>query len=353
MAGQRRRVRVFQSLRLGGFWAKLQAPLRFGSVLLWPWLRARLSLKALALVSGQAAPFPGRGCVTVAAHHGDHALADAFLDHHRRLGVGHFVFLDLSADGGLASHLGAAPGCAVWRPRDPAAVGDAPTWLNGLRGRYAIGRWCLSLDTTDALVFYRCETRTMADFTEFLEAESRDHVYALVVEMYGERPAAELAAQGVAPSGLDRFDAFGFVTLDPGRFRNVIVRGGLQRRTLNRARPRRSPALNRIPLVRWQWFYGYVAGTRLIVPAYLNNPHTPWHSSPTACILRYALLATPETLETAARHEAAVTVKDGGLAAYPGLARLRDASPLGDGSRRYGSTRDLVEAGLLNPGQWF
>ena len=353
MAGQRRRIRVFQSLRLGGFWAKLQAPFRVASVLLWPWLRARLSLKALNLLSGPAEAPAGRGCVVVAAHHGDHAMADAFLAHHGRLGARHFVFLDLSRDGGLAAHLGERPGCAVWRPRDPSRPGEAPVWLNGLRARYATGRWCLSLDTTDAFVFYRCEDRRLADFTEFLDSESRDHVYALVVELYGERPAAELAAAGVPPAALDRFDAFGFVTLDPGRLRNVIVRGGLQRRTLHRSRPRQSPALNRVPLVKWQWFYGYVAGTRLVMPAYLNNPHTPWHSSPTACLLRYALLAQPETLETAARHEAAVAVKDGGLPAYPGLARLRDAAPLQDASRRYATTRDLVDAGLLNPGQWF
>ncbi|MBE7220362.1 MAG: hypothetical protein INR64_17980, partial [Caulobacteraceae bacterium] len=55
MAGQRRRVRLFQSLRLGGFWARLQAPLRLASMLLWPWLRARLSLGALELVLGPAA----------------------------------------------------------------------------------------------------------------------------------------------------------------------------------------------------------------------------------------------------------------------------------------------------------
>ena len=131
------------------------------------------------------------------------------------------------------------------------------------------------------------------------------------------------------------------------------MRGGLQRRLLHRSRPRQSPALNRIPLVKWQWYYAYQAGTRLITPAHLNTPHTPWHSSATACILRYALLASRDTLERAARYEGAVTVRDGGLAAYPGLAGLRDTAPLQEASRRYRSSRDLVDAGLLNPGQWF
>ncbi len=116
MAGQRRRTRVFQSLRLGGFWSKLQAPFRFASLLLWPWLKARMSLRALDLVMGSPTAPAGRGCVVVASHHGDHGLARAFLAHHRRLGGKHFVFLDLSVDGGLAA-IGAQGNRRVHRGR--------------------------------------------------------------------------------------------------------------------------------------------------------------------------------------------------------------------------------------------
>ena len=130
------------------------------------------------------------------------------------------------------------------------------------------------------------------------------------------------------------------MTLDPGRYRNVIVRGGIQRRTLFKMRPRQSPALNRIPLVRWQWYYAYLTGTRVIMPTHLNNPHSLWHSSPTGCILRFALLNDRATLETAAKWESQAIIRDAGSACYPGLSRLRDVPLKQEVSRRYTGSRD-------------
>lgn len=347
MPGQGRR-RGFAFLRLKGPRAKLNQLWSFVERMLLPSFRARRSLGRLDLEMGSGTRLASSGTVVVAAHYGHHAIVDAFLDHHRRLGIREFVFLDLSG-GGLASHLAGQVGCAVWRPRDTTAVAEVTHWLNGLRTRYATGRWCLSLDTADSFVFHRCETRRLADFTDFLESEGRNHVFALVIDMYGEG-AAE--AQGTR-AALRHFDPFGFVTLEPGWTRNVIVRGGPQRRILFSGRPRQSPALNRIPLVRWSWYCAYVAGTRLVLPVYLNNPHAHWHSSPTACILRFALLQDADTLRNAARWEAQVTMKDGGLASYPGLSRLREVALKQDCSGTYEDSRDLVDAGLLNPGQWF
>ena len=350
------RIKIFNFLRLKGMRSKLRPPVQFVRLMLIPWVKARLSLKELDHLAGPAEGLARKGTVVVAAHYGNHAIADAFLDHHRRLGVVEFVFLDLSEAGGLVEHLGPDSGCAVWRPRPASAPDRVTFWLNALRARYATGRWCLSLDSGDAFVFYRCETRKLGDLTEFLESESRDHVYAVMVEMYGEKPAAEFAGleAGQAPGGvLDHFDPMGFMTLDPGRYRNVIVRGGIQRRTLFKMRPRQSPALNRIPLVRWQWYYAYLTGTRVIMPTHLNNPHSLWHSSPTGCILRFALLNDRATLETAAKWESQAIIRDAGSACYPGLSRLRDVPLKQEVSRRYTGSRDLVDCGLLNPGQWF
>ena len=352
----RRGIRIFRLLKTKGGRSKAKPPLQHARYFLWPWLKAKLSLRQLQLVTGPATRAGATGIVAVASHYGNHPLVEAFIRHHRGLGIQEFVFLDLSTDGGLAARLHGQGGCAVWRPLDMEQPEPVTLWLNGLRTRYAEGRWCLSLDTSDAFVFYRCEDRKIDDLTEFLDSEHRDHLYAVTVEMYGAEPASSLAivSEGRAPIELlDHFDPFGFVTLDPGRFHNVIMRGGLQRRLLFKTRPRQSPALNRIPLVKWRWNYAYVAGTRLILPMHLNQPHARWHSSPTGCILRFALLNDQETLGVAARWEHVVATRDGGLASYPGLSRLRDVPLKQDVSRRYTGTRDLVDCGLLNPGQWF
>lgn len=308
-----------------------QAPLRrlpLGDTLL-----ALASLRQLARTLS-ADGTAGGEAVAVVTYRGEARLLDTFLAHHRGLGLGRFVFLDLSADGGLPARLGGLPGCTVWRPRPGVAVDPARLllWSNALRHRHAAGRWCLSLDATDLLVFSRCETRPLRALIDFLETEHRNHLYALVIEMYGEGALAD--DDGRAPlEQLPLFDPAGYLTDAPDADQGVAVRGGPRRRTLFRLLPAQSPPLDRVPLVRWSRWLRYVEGTRRLRPTGLNTPHAPWHSSPTACLLRLGLLAPH-----AGEREAA------------GLARQTLRT---DVSRRFRVSDDLVDCGLLNPGQWF
>jgi hypothetical protein len=295
------------------------------------------------------------GVVAVVPYYGSDGLLRPFLDHHRRLGVDEFVFLDLSAAGQLAACLSEERDCTVWRPRREVAPERAEDWLNFLRRRYATGRWCLSLQPNELFVFRSCETRQIGDLAEFLEGEKRDHIFALLVDMYGDEPADKLSLRvGEDPlEALPYFDALGYVTSGPHRYRDVIVRGGVRRRALHADAPRQSPALNRIPLVKWRRHYVYVAGTRLLMPPHLNNPHSPWHSSPTACLLSFALLESDEGLVRAALAEGGRTVRGGGKPAYSGLLELRRRRLKTEISERFTGSEVLVACGLLNPGQWF
>lgn len=343
-------------LRAGKLRSQFRRLVSFVELMLLPCIRANQSLKQLQRLSGAPGRVKSKGIVAVAAHYGNHGLVDSFIAHHRQLGVKTFVFLDLSEDGGLSRHLVGSPDHTVWRPRDMAAKELATHWLNALRARYASGHWCLSLDTSDAFVFYRSETRKLADLIEFLESECRDHVFAVVVDMYGDGPAEDLKGSEIASSPRDAlayFDPFGFVSSEKGPHRDVVVRGGPQRRTLFRTKPNQSPALNRIPLVRWRWYYAYLAGTKLMMPMHLNNPHAPWHSTPTGCILRFALLNDASTLKAATAWEKQNVIHDPSASYYEGLSRLRQTTLKQAFSQRYSSTRDLVDCGLLNPGQWF
>jgi hypothetical protein len=321
-----------------------------------PWLTAWWYGQQIAHAGGPPAA-GARDLVVVAPCYGDHPTLPAFLDHHRELGVDTFVFLDLSPSGALAKRLREHGDCAVWRPRHEPDPRKAIFWLNFLRRRYASGRWCLSLEIGDLFVFARSETRNIKDLIEFLETEQRDHIYALVVELYGNRPADMLRPE---PGGhplalLPYFDPYGYVTAPRlGRFRNLTVRGGVQRRTTFRDAPRRSPPLNRIPLVKWRWYYGYVATTRMLMPRRLNWPHSPWHSTPTAALLRCALLESDGVLRRAAKAEAAdIILPDGGARSFALVSELRERQLRHDCSRLYTSSWDLVECGLVNPGQWF
>jgi len=105
--------------------------------------------------------------------------------------------------------------------------------------------------------------------------------------------------------------------------------------------------------VKWRWFYAYVAGTRLLIPRRLNMPHSPWHSQPTACLMRFALLDDDASLGAAAMAEAGQISVRPTAQSYRGLLKLRGHHLMHNASVRFTSTADLVECGLLNPGQWF
>ena len=323
---------------------------------LGPWVKAQWNGRLLKHAGRPASTVPPRGLVVVAPFYGDDRLLSGFLEHHRNLGADVFVFLDLAPTAGLAARLADQSDCAVWRPRSGPDPEKAIYWLNFLRRRYASGRWCLSLEPNELFVFPRCETRQIKDLMDFLDTERRGHLYALVIEMYGDRPAAELALDpGRHPlSALPYFDPYGYTTSPRvGPLRSVAMRGGVQRRTLFREQPRRAPALNRVPLVKWRRFYGYVAGTRLLMPRELNHPHAASHSTPTAALLRFALLESESALSLAAQVERCAIAPDSGGSLYARIAELCHRVLRHDSSERFRTSEDLIECGLLNNGQWF
>src|SRR2546421_7521037 len=112
-----------------------------------PWVAAQWNGRLLEYKGGPAKASPRELVAVVPFYGGDGPLA-AFLDHHRRLGVDAFVFLDLSPNGELSERLAGQSDCAVWRPRGEPDPTKAIYWLNYLRRRYATGRWCLSLEPT-------------------------------------------------------------------------------------------------------------------------------------------------------------------------------------------------------------
>jgi hypothetical protein len=320
-----------------------------------PTLYALTSGRQLKRRTADIRKLGGSALVAVVPFYGDARLLPTFLDYHRKLGIDAFVMLDLSKAGDLAVLLNGATDCVVWRPKGGFRLERALLWLNYLRRRYATGRWCLSIEPSEFIVFHRCETRKLKDLIEFVASERRNHVFGIVVEMYNERPASELSIQpGEDPRKiLNLFDPLGYETAKPGRLMEIPVRGGPQRRLLFRSNPRRAPALNRVPLVKWSWFFNYGGGTRVMTPRKLNQPHALLHSSLTVCLLNYAQLFDEAELSRAAQAERRTTIGGTGDPIYPGIHKLRRLKLKTDVSEVFRTSQDLDDAGLFNPGQWF
>jgi hypothetical protein len=312
--------------------------------------------RRLQCVQGKARNKKTGAVVAVVPYYGDHRLMPWFLGYYRRLGVPSFVFLDLSQDGDLDKHLADEADCTIWRPRGgfihPSRTLHA---LNFLRQRYARNKWCLSVEPYEMLVFPHSETRHIRDLIDFIECEHRSHVFAIVVETYGEVPASEIAfSAGQSPlDHIPFFDSAGYATGEQSLLKSVPIKGGLQRRALFAEAPQDAPHLHRVPLVRLAWDRFYLASTRLMVPFSLNTAHAPWHSSPTACLLHFAILTDDFSLHIAKQAEAGRLCTEDARTLYPGAeAMIRMALKI-EGSRKFTGSTDLLESGLLNNGQWF
>lgn len=293
--------------------------------------------------------------IAVVPYYGDHRMLPWFLGYYRKLGVRLFVFLDISADKDLPGRLESATDCAVWHPKGFMHPGKTIDALNHLRHLYARNKWCLSVEPYDFLVFPKCETRHIRDLTDFIESEQRRHVFAIVVDAYGDGPACEMrASDDVSPfEQLPYFDRFGYQTAAGEALDVVPILGGVQRRYLYGDEPQRAPALNRIPLLKLTWDCYYLASTRVVVPARFNTPHSEWHSTTTACLLRYALLGSEMPLHLAKQAEPAQLHPDTITPLFAGSEAMVSATLKNQGSQKFGSSRDLLECGLINNGQWF
>jgi len=328
------------------FWYRYTWKLRVG---------AAKAGRRLQLIAGAESGAKVKGVPAVVPYYGDHSLLEWFLSYYRNLGIGHFVFLDLSADQTLRDWLGDSTDCTVWRPKGFLHPSAALHALNFLRHRFARGKWCLSVEPFDLLVFPKSETRHISDLIDFVTSEQRDHVAAIVVDAYGERPARLIDVSEDRPPQtlLPYFDRFGYQTEEAAPSLDVPILGGVQRRALYGDTPRRAPPLNRIPLVKFDKNVFYVASTRQLVPYRMNTPHSKWHSTTTACLMRYAMLGDEVSLHLAKQAEGGQLYPDQATTLYPGSEKMASMALKNQNSAVFRSSQDLLACGLLNNGQWF
>lgn len=257
----------------------------------------------------------------------------AFVAHYRALGVGHFLVVDTGTGDGFSDWAAAQADLSVWRGEaDGRAASLAPRWRNDLLRRHGCGRWCVIVDPNEFLVYPYMQHRDLIALTQFLADDWRICMHAVVIDAYSDRPPGETVLEaGADPFALcPFFDQDGYVQGE-GWGNSTLVQGGPHLRTHFRDWPSEAPALNRIPLIRWQRYFHYRASMREAYPRRLNRAHAEGQVSLTAVLFRFAHATPPG--RTTGEHAAAVHA--------PGI------------STRYRDPEQLVELGLMSPGRWF
>ena len=196
-----------------------------------------------------------------------------FLDHHRKLGVDHFLIVDNASDDGSRDWLQRQGDVSLWLTTQGYKQSRfGLDWLTWLQRRHGSGHWCLTLDADEILVYPYHESRNLRALTERLEVQGLDSFGAVMLDLYPKGPVdAQSYGQGQDPvEVLPWFDSGNYVVQVQPRMRNLWIQGGPRARIFFAAEPRRAPTLNKVPLVRWQRGFAYVNSTHALLPRRLN-----------------------------------------------------------------------------------
>ena len=171
-----------------------------------------------------------------------------FLDYHRELGVGHFLFISQ----GTEIHLSKSKDVSIWRSDETR---DA---LNGLLRKFGIGHWCLTLQAEERFIYPHMDVRCLRALTDWLASSKKSGFGALQIDTY-ERNQQRF------------FDAGNYLYERDSKLQNLIVQGGARLRVDYGDNPQDSPNLARIPLVFWSKKSVYVEPSQTLLPRSLNN----------------------------------------------------------------------------------
>ncbi|MFK5922831.1 MAG: glycosyltransferase family 2 protein [Verrucomicrobiota bacterium] len=280
-----------------------------------------------------------------------------FLQYYRDLGVDHFFFIDNLSIDPVADILASQEDCSLWRTDEPFEDSHWSTdWLNAILPRFAIGHWVLNVDIDEYFVFPFMETRTFRELLAHLDDLKSPSLFSLLIDMYPDGPVEDaVLKKGQHPLEVaPLFDASGYYA-EAGHKEGggVWVRGGPRLRVINRGILDGAPAMNKIPLVKWERNYVSSLGTHLMLPKFLNNGHHRHHHSPTGALLHFKFLSF-------FREKVRFAVESGNhyeeSREYKNYQAQLDSDPelnfVGPVSGKYIDSNSLMRSNLMTAGTW-
>lgn len=275
-------------------------------------------------------------------------LLDEFYAHYRALGIERFLMVDNGSTDGTTEYLAAQADTNLYRIDRPFRWQVKQGWINRLIAEHGLDRWYVYVDADEHLIFDGSESHSITELAARAEASGIRRVRGMLVDLYGDGPLLDFAWDG--PAGQRLIDAFpNFDTdsyVDEERFFIMSRKGGPRKRAMAAAETGLNPELSKYPLFR---------------PApgdLMSNPHHlyPYQEFQTDCLiglLHFKFL--PGFIHKVKKAVAEKTYWDDSfeyrtyLRALEADPRLEFAYP---GSRRFDSSRDLLDAGLIEPIDW-
>lgn len=278
-----------------------------------------------------------------------------FLAYYRALGIGHFLIVDNGSDDGTGEYLASQPDVSLWHTaKSYQAARFGTDWMNWLLMRYGHGHWTLTVDVDEFFIYPYCDTRPIRALTDWLDGYGIRSFPAMMLDMYPKGAVgAHPYREGQNPVDVAcHFDSGNYMISRNSTYGNLWIQGGPRARAYFADRPANAPALNKIPLVKWQRGYAYVNSTHMLLPRSLNLVYDNGGGEMTSgCLLHTKFLSTfaSKVSEELARGEHFAQSRE--YRAY--ATDDPDQSDLWcKTSEKYINWRQLEILGLMSKGSW-
>ena len=278
-----------------------------------------------------------------------------FLQYYRDMGVNHFLIVDNDSDDGSVSYLQDQPDVSLWHTRASYKRSRfGVDWLNHLQRRYGHGHWTLVVDPDEFLVYPFCDTRPLRALTDWLDASSIKSFSSMLLDMYPKgRIDQQLYRAGQDPLEIANwFDSGNYAIERNWKFGNLWIQGGPRQRVFFPEAPEKAPALNKIPLVKWDKKYVYASSTHMLLPRGLNSVYDEWGGEKASGVLLHTKFL--DTFNAKAQEELARKQHYAASVEYKAYAATLDENPdlWCKWSEKYINWRQLEILGLMSKGNW-
>ena len=148
------------------------------------------------------------------------------------------------------------------------------------------------------------------------------------------------------------FDPGNYTIEKNKKFGNLWIQGGPRARVFFRDKPAKAPALNKIPLVKWDRKYAYVSSTHMLLPRGLNLVYDEWGGEKASGVLLHAKFL--DTFSEKAAEELTRKQHYSSSVEYRAYAESLVQNPdlWCKWSEKYINWRQLEILGLMSKGNW-
>ncbi|WP_082005680.1 glycosyltransferase family 2 protein [Halocynthiibacter namhaensis] len=285
----------------------------------------------------------------------EHHRLEYFLKYYREKGVRHFFFVDNNSTDGSREYLAQQDDVSLWTTS--ASYKDSNfgmDWVNWLQMRYAHDHWTLTVDVDEFLVYPFCDTRSLAALTDWLEASEIRSFGAMLLDMYPKGGVTDQAYEpGTNPfESAPWFDSGNYVISRNAEYGNLWIQGGPRARLFFKDDPFDAPALNKVPLVKWNRRYAFASSTHSLLPPRLNHVYDRnGGEMASGCLLHAKFL---DSFSEKAAEE--LIRKQHYAQGQEYQAYIKDPDAPSDvwckWSERYINWRQLETLGLMSKGNW-